>query len=156
MGLQENIAREPVSRLELRNPVLATAQETVRNCIAKMRTQKLGCTVIVDGEKKPIGMLTEGMLTRMVAQQQIFLDDPVSEHMTTQWPWVQLTDPISEVLSAMEIKNTRFLCVLDEEGRIVGLTGQRGLMEYVVEHFPEQVMVQRLGCTPYLQEREGA
>ena len=75
--------------------------------------------------------------------------------MAKQWPWVQTSDPIVDVLEAMLTKNVRFLCVVDEEGRVVGLTGQKGLMEYVAEHFPGQVMVQRVGCAPYLN-REGA
>ncbi len=56
----------------------------------------------------------------------------------------------------MKIKNVRFLCVVDEDRRVVGLTGQKGLMEYVADHFPRQVMVQRIGCTPFLATREGA
>ena len=67
-----------------------------------------------------------------------------------------MTDPIADVLAALELKNVRFLAVLDEEGRLVGLTGQKGLMEYVADHFPGQVAVQRINCGPFPQEREGA
>ena len=56
----------------------------------------------------------------------------------------------------MQLKNLRFLCVVDENGQVAGLTGQRGLMEYVAEHFPGEVMVQRIGQPPYLSDREGA
>ena len=43
----------------------------------------------------------------------------------------------------------RFLCVLDEDGRTrVALTGQKGLSEYIADHFPQQVMVQRVGGKP--------
>ena len=50
----------------------------------------------------------------------------------------------------------QFVCVTDDEGQIVGVTGQRGIAEYVAESFPQQVAVQRLGCTPWMQQREGA
>ena len=76
--------------------------------------------------------------------------------MAERVPWVKLSDPISDVMEAMQLKNTRILCVVDDKDRVVGLTGQRGLMEYVAEHFPGQVMVQRVGQTPYLADREGA
>ncbi len=56
----------------------------------------------------------------------------------------------------MLLKNVRMLCVVDEQGRVVGLTGQRGLMEYVAEHFPGEVMVQRIGQPSYMSDREGA
>ena len=45
--------------------------------------------------------------------------------------------------------------VTDDDGRVDALTGQKGLMEYVAEHFPKQVMVQRIG-SPVIQDREGA
>jgi hypothetical protein len=50
----------------------------------------------------------------------------------------------------------RFLIVINEHGQLAGLTGQKGLMEYVAEHFPGEVIVQRIGCKPYTEEREGA
>ena len=40
--------------------------------------------------------------------------------------------------------------------RIAGLTGQKGLIEFVADHFPGQVMVQRIGGQPYPSDREGA
>jgi hypothetical protein len=69
---------------------------------------------------------------------------------------VKQSDPIVNVLLAMQAQNVRFVCVLDDEGRAVALTGQKGLMEYIADHFPGQIMVQRIGCAPYIQQREGA
>ena len=84
------------------------------------------------------------------------MNDPLEKHMSDRCPWVRTTDPITDVIEAMELKNTRLLCVVDEKGSVVGVTGQRGIMEYVAEHFPGQVMVQRIGQPPYLSDREGA
>jgi hypothetical protein len=56
----------------------------------------------------------------------------------------------------MQTKNLRFVVVTDEDGKAIALTGQKGLMEYVAEHFPQQVMVQRVGVKPYSSQREGA
>ncbi|NIP85141.1 MAG: CBS domain-containing protein [Planctomycetales bacterium] len=156
MGLQENMQQEPVSRLALRDPVTATAETPLREAIGRMRDQGLGCTVVVDEEGKPVGMFTESMLTQLLAQEAANMDDAVARHMAHQWPWVHVTDPIVHVLEAMELKNVRFLCVVDADGRLIGLTGQKGLMEYVADHFPGQVMVQRIGGKPYPQDREGA
>jgi CBS domain-containing protein len=156
MGLPENIQNEPVSRLALRQPVTASLDETIRDTVEKMRQKKLGCVIAIDEERKPLGMFTECMLTQLMAHDPAALDQPLKEHITERWPWVKLTDPISYVLEAMNVKNVRFLCVIDEDGRLAGLAGQKGLMEYVAEYFPEQVMVQRIGGTPYTHEREGA
>lgn len=156
MGLHENLHTEPVSKLALREPVTVAPQATLREAIEQMRTGKLGCAVVIDADRKPRGIFTESMLTQLLSQGPAPLDEPVEQHMAERWPRVRLTDPIEDVLDALHLKNIRFLCVVDGDDRLVGLTGQKGLMEYVADHFPGQVMVQRIGGTPFPVPREGA
>ena len=102
-------------------------------------------------------MFTESTLTQLLVQNgSQAIEEPIEAHMTQPCPWVKLTDPITYVLDAMQLKNLRFLCVVDAEGCLVGLTGQKGLIEFVADHFPGQIMVQRIGGKPYPAEREGA
>jgi CBS domain-containing protein len=96
------------------------------------------------------------MLTQLLVQDHRFVEDRLANHMARQWPHVKLTDPIESVLDALNLKNVRFLCVVDDADRLVGLTGQKGLMEYVADHFPLRVMVQRIGEPASFHEREGA
>jgi len=156
MGLEDNIRSEPVSRLALREPVTASAETTIRDSVRLMRAKKLGCVILVDDEQHPQGMFTESMLTQLLVRKPAALDDPIRDHASQQWPWVKLTDKVADVLNALETKGVRFLAVVDESGRLAGLTGQKGLMEYVAEHFPGEVMVQRIGGKPYTESREGA
>jgi len=156
MGLYENIRNEPVSRLALREPVVVGREATVRDAVSRMREQKLGCAIVVDDERKPVGLFAESKLTRLLSDTPAAVYDPILEHHDPQWPTVKASEPISRVLSALELDNVRFLIVVDNQGRLAGLTGQKGLMEYVAEHFPRQVIVQRIGGKPYPAEREGA
>lgn len=156
MGLQENMRHEPVSRLHLREPVFAKPEETVRDAVLRMRARQLGCVYVLDDEGQAIGMFSESMLNRLLVTNPRALDDPLRRHMSEYWCCVKVTDPIVKILTAMQARNVRFVCVQDSEGRVVGLSGQKGLMEYVADHFPKQVMVQRIGCAPYTQNREGA
>ena len=156
MGLQENLLNEQVSRLALRKPITVSPNDSIRVAIEQMRKGKLGCVVVVDEALKPLGVFTESMLTQLLVQYPAALEEPLKDHLSERWPWVSLTDKVADVLEAMQAKNVRFLCVLDKDGVLVGLTGQKGLMEYVAEHFPGQVMVQRIAGTGYSHEREGA
>lgn len=155
MGLFENMQNEPVTRLAVREPVLCRPDESVRVAVWRMRERGLGCVIVVDNGRKPIGMLTESMITQLLVHEPAALDGPLRACMSETWPWVKQTDPIALVLEAMQAKNIRFICVVDDEGRVAGLTGQKGLMEYIAEHFPQQVMVQRVGSPPF-SDREGA
>lgn len=156
MGLYENIRSEKVSSLALRNPVVVKETATIREAVEEMRHGKLGCVIILDNKKVPQGLFSESELTRLLSQNPNVIDEPIANFVNKVWPGVQITDPISRVLEALESHNVRFLIVVDEKGQLVGLTGQKGLMEYVAEHFHGQVNVQRIGGNPYPVEREGA
>lgn len=156
MGLQENFQNELVSELELREPVTVHRGDDLRKVVTAMRGRKLGCAIVVDDDRKPIGIFTESMLTEMLTHATADMDSPIEKSMAVRCPWVRITDPISDVLEAMQMKNIRMLCVVDQSDHVVGLTGQRGVMEYIAEHFPGQVTVQRVGQPPSLTEREGA
>ena len=156
MGLQENFRKETVKQLEIRKPVTVQLDATVRDAVSEMRDQNIGCAIVVDGDRKPIGIFTESMFTELLLHGAQTIDDSIEKHMAARCPWVRMSDPIGNVLDAMQLKNVRMLCVVDDDDRVVGVTGQRGLMEYIAEHFPGEVMVQRIGETPYLSDREGA
>ena len=156
MGLQENFKSDRIDQLNLREPVTVLRSASIRDAVKLMREKDIGCAIVVDGDRKPIGIFTESMLTETLAHRPGTMDESIEKHMADRCPWVRTTDPVSELLEAMQLKNIRLVCVVDEQDRVVGLTGQRGLMEYVAEHFPGQVMVQRVGLPPYYSEREGA
>lgn len=156
MGLKENMRSDPVSRLNLRDPVVASENASIREGIQRMRERGLGCVIVIDDQRRPLGILNEAMLRQMLSVNPAVVDAPIREYMSTSARWVRLTDPVVQVLRAMQNENTRFVVVIDDDGRLAGLTGQKGLMEYVAEHFPEQVTVQRISHTTHFAQREGA
>ncbi len=157
MGLKENLQSETVSKLPCREAVLIQPEATVRQAVEILQAKKLGCAVVVDAEGKPLGVFTERTLIDLLLQQP---DDPgqllVRDHLEAEWFCVQSSDPIGTVLDLVQNRGARFICELDEQGRVKGLTGQKGLSEYIADHFPEQVMVQRIGGQPGMETREGA
>ena len=156
MGLIEGLKRDTVEKLALRKAITVDASTTVRQTVEKMREEGLGCAIIVDTNQKPTGVFTEAMLRRLLVNSPEFVEGKIQAVMAEHFPWVQTTDTVDMVLDAMELKNTRFVVVVDSDGKVCGLTGQKGLMEYVAEYFPGEVMVQRIGTKPYPSSREGA
>jgi len=156
MELLEGLKTETVDKLTLRTPVTVDPSATVREAVQKMRAGKLGCAIVAGKDQKPVGIFTEAMLRHLLVSSPADLDSKVESAMAETYPWVNTTDTIELVLDAMENKNTRFVAVVDADGKVVGLTGQKGLMEYIAEYFPGEVMVQRIGSKPYPSSREGA
>lgn len=156
MGLYENMHSETVSRLSLRDPVALGEHGTIGDAIIAMRRRKLGCAIVVDEQRMPLGLFSESELTRLLNENSDIINEPLVGFIKRDWPTIKLSDPIARVLDALESHNVRFLIVVGERGELVGLTGQKGLMEYVADHFPGQVIVQRIGGNPFIVEREGA
>ena len=90
-------------------------------------------------------LATEGNLNAPV--RSIMIPDPVS---------LTPKDSLAEAISLMSGRGFRQLPVVDAEGRILGVLTARGILHYLVEHFPK--VVYTLPPAPHhrTQEREGA
>ena len=144
MGLREKLQVEPVSKLNIRAPLTVGPSVTLREAILKMRRRGLGCVIVVGTDKKPVGVFTEAMLRHLLLRTPQFAEQPIRGHMATTFAWVKESDPVGLVVDAMDAKNIRFVVVVDEEGKVTGLTGQKGIMEYVAEQFHREVVSHRV------------
>ena len=156
MGLYENMQTDSISRLALREAITISPELSVRDAVLRMREKQLGCVIVVDADNKPLGMFTEAMLRRLLIDDRLALDDSVQNRMSKDYPCAKTSDPVVTILEAMQAENHRFVCVVDDSGQVVGLTGQKGLMEFIAEHFPQVVLTQRAGVDPPHSHREGA
>lgn len=156
MTLRENIMTETVVELALRTLVTIKPTDTVRQVCQAMREQKLGAALIVDDAGKPVGMFNEKLLISLLYRKPEGYDEPVSYHMTTNLVCVKQSDKIAELIATMQQRKLRWICVVDDQGKAVALTGLRGVMEYVVEHFPRSVLGHPIRSKLSINEREGA
>ena len=156
MTFRDDLNQDTVSSLQLREAIVIQPETSVSDAVALMRGKSLGCAVIVDQGGTPRGFFTEQSLLVAILQHDSLDDQLVSSFVDPDFITVQSSDPISHVWEAVRSTGSRFICVTDDEGNLIGVTGQRGLAEYVAEYFPQQVSVQRVGSTPWMQNREGA
>jgi CBS domain-containing protein len=157
MGLRENLLHEQVKDLPLREAITLDAAASVTGALERMREKHLGCVIVVDDAGKPQGMFTEQTLIELLLREAVPWDSlRIGDCLDKEWFAVPATASVCEVLQLIRVRGARFVCVVDAEGRAVGLTGQKGLSEYIADHFPRQVLVQRLGGKPGLETREGA
>ena len=156
MGFRDDLEHEPVSSLQLREAIIVRPTTPVRDAVALMQAKSLGCAVIVEYGGMPSGIFTEQSLVKVLMQGASLDDRPVGDFVDPGFLSLKASDPISRVWDAILEDGLRFICVTDDDGKLKGITGQRGIAEYVAEYFPQQIVVQRLGSTPWMQHREGA
>lgn len=142
MGLKQQLKTAIVKQMNLRPPVTISKSASVRDAVEAMRQAKLGCIIAVDEDEKAVGIFTEGMLRQGLNESVGLLDQPLADQIVARLPWVLPTDEVQMVLEAMEEHNIRFIAVLDAERHVVGITGQKTMMEFVAEVFPHEVMTQ--------------
>jgi len=156
MSFRKELADEKVGSLPLRDAIAVDGHTVVRAAVALMRSHGLGCTVIVDHHCRPAGIFTEQSVIRMLVQGVCLDTTPVSQFCDPHFFVLRTDDPIEKAWEAVTRSGARFLCVTDKSGELIGLTGQRGLSEYLCDTYSQQVTVQRLGSAPWMLQREGA
>ncbi len=156
MTLHKELADFTIGSLTLRTPVTVQSGTTLRVAVAQMRAQQLGCAVLVDDDRHPVGIFTEQTLLKALVNGTALDSATVDDFQDPAFLTVTASDPVADIWNAVIGDGVRFVCVTDAAGELVGLTGQRGLAEHISECCPQQVMVQRLGGQSVMQEREGA
>jgi CBS domain-containing protein len=156
MSLKQQILSDPISEIPLRPALTLPRSATVGQAVDLMRGAKLGCVFVVNQKDEPIGKFTERLLIHLLLTHPRALDEKIGDHMAKSWAPIQRVEPIARLIDLMQGLDLRFVCVVDDHGRVNALTGQKGLMEYIAERCPRQVKVSRVGSHPYMIQREGA
>lgn len=99
----------------------ANARASVQELAEQMRREGLGCLVIVDAKRHPVGIVTDRDLAqRVVAAGRRAKETTAESVMSQPLATVAPTDTIEVVVGRMRAQGIRRVPVVDE-GRVVGL-----------------------------------
>lgn len=100
---------------------------TMRECIVPL-AEKRGTVPVLDADRRVVGVITAGDLTRLMERDAEFLATPVTQVMTRS-PRIASRDQLaSAAVFQMEKHGIMALPVVDEEGRLVGVVHLHDLM----------------------------
>lgn len=156
MGLRDTMLHEPVSRLDIAPGILAPPDLPVREAMRLMRERDEGCVVVIDEQGQPQGKFTEHQLADLLANRPNSLDDEVRQHMRRAWAVMSQNDPIVTLIHKLQDYRLRWVIVVDDDGKAIGVIGQHALMAYLAERFPRAVKVQPMETNVAIEAREGA
>lgn len=107
-----------------------SADKSITECAAQMRSEHVGSLVIVDAEQKPIGMITDrDIAIEVVALQKDAINTKVSDVMTTPVVTAQFDESMVVALARMREFGIRRLPIVDHEGKLVGVISNSNLVE---------------------------
>lgn len=137
---------------EFRNKSPAFAlrgEEMVETAVKTMAEKNIGSVVVVDGDGKVCGIVTErDLLRRLLGGKLDQSKTPLSAIMTAEPHVASIEDEHFDWLRLMSNKRFRHLPVVDDEGRLVNLMSQG---DFVSHSWPELISMLRGKATETIQ-----
>ena len=135
--LDQHMIREPIRYLKPRPPVTLPPTATVAEAIAVMREHRIGCVLVVEGERLA-GIITERDLLLKLDRDD--LTPPIRDFMTSDPEVLAPEDPIVYALNKMSVGGFRHVPLVDAEHRPVGIVSVKDIVDYIVDFFPNDVL----------------
>ena len=125
-----------VGRICCRRVDFADPGESVRAAAQRMTAKDVGTLLVVDGARRPLGILSErDVVVRVLALGR----DPelvtVGEAMTYGPVTVREDSPVERAFERMRAHGVRRLPVVAADGRLVGVLGVDDVLDLLVEEF---------------------
>ncbi len=136
---KETFWSEPISKVDLQRPAVASTGTPIVEAVKEMKYNQIGCVLVVDAKQKLIGILSNGDLMHDFVGSTLPGETPVDTIMTKE-PFSGT--PELTVQDALEIFHSnpfRHMPILNGD-KIEGILSIRGLMAFISEHLPLEVL----------------
>ena len=111
-----------------KGPSTCTRETPLQNVARTMADEDCGAVPVVDGEGRPVGVVTDRDITiRLVAQGQNPVEKTVADAMTDGAVTVSPSTDVDEAATTMKDRQVRRLVVVDDSGAVVGVFAQADL-----------------------------
>ena len=131
---------QPIRALPLRAPLCLDGGRPVSEAIEMMRGNHNGSVLVTDGGKL-VGIFTERDVLNKLALGELNPSEvPLSDLMHRGPETLRPDAPMVYALNVMSLGGFRHVPLVDEEGRPVGIVSVRDIVNYLVDHFPDEVL----------------
>ncbi len=140
-AIDERLFREPIKILHLRaGRVAVPLGTTIGQAARVMKERRIGCVLVEDGGKV-VGIFTErDILTKLVGTGYDPAKVQVDGVMTRDPETLTPDDPIAFAMQIMSVGGFRHVPLVDADRRPVGILSVKDIVDYLVEHFPREVL----------------
>lgn len=154
MSFHLSLNTEPVTAAYPTQPLLVGPDATVGEVLRLIKNQRVGSAIICEDER-PAGIFTErDALEWMAACKST--DIPISELMSSNLETLQADATVGEVIQQMSAGHYRRMPILGTDGVTQGLANVKGIIHYLVDHFPQTIYTLPPVPDRAPSEREGA
>jgi CBS domain-containing protein len=126
-ALSEQSLEAPLASLLRRPPVHCAAQTPLAQALATMQSQRLGCMLVTDEGRRPLGILTRGDVLGRVTLAGVGLDTPIGQVMVQPVHTLHAEQTAEDAALLMSRHHLRHVPVVNAQGELVGLVSERDL-----------------------------
>lgn len=137
MDFQLSLENEGVASAYPDQPLAATPEDSVGNVLQLLRAQRTGAVLICDGPQL-VGIFTERDALKMMAGGTD-LSTPVRDVMSRDPATIASSASVGQAIRMMAEGGYRHLPIVDQNHQPTGVLAARGIVHYLVDHFPETV-----------------
>jgi len=154
VSFQLSLSTEPVTAAYPDEPLFVAPDAALSEVLQLLRAQNTG-RVLVCEEGRLVGIFTERDALRLMAAGDD-LSQPVSQVMSRDPISIAADKSVGEAIKIMSQGGYRQLPILGSDGTPTGLATVYGIVQYLVDHFPQTIytLPPEPGSVP--SEREGA
>jgi CBS domain-containing protein len=116
-----------LGKLIKKEPVFVTAETPTRAALERMNELRLGCMVVVDGDRRPVGVVTQSDLLPRVILAGFDLARPIGELMTANPHQLPGAASAYDAAREMATHGVRHLLVVDSDSILKGVVSERDL-----------------------------
>ncbi len=132
--LHKLILKDPLSQLNLPEPITLRETDTVAEAVREMREHRYGSVLILDDEGKLSGIFTErDVLSRVEVGEQSLGKVLLATVMTPSPHSLHEDDTIALALNHMSVGDYRHVPIV-RDGKPIGFCSIRGILRYIAEN----------------------
>jgi CBS domain-containing protein len=145
---------EPVTAAYPNDPLLVSPDSKVGDVLQLLRANRAG-SVLVCEESRLLGIFTERDALRWMASGQsneVAIESLMSRDLQT----LDEQATVADAIRLMAQGGYRRLPIVSPEGKPTGVSSVRGIVHYLVDHFPQTIYTLPPQPNSVTSEREGA
>jgi CBS domain-containing protein len=137
VDFQLSLHRDTVSSANPDGPLATAAEASIASVMQLLKMQRNGAALVYEGDKLA-GIFTERDALKLM-RQRADLSRPVREVMSKSPVTISPSSTVGDAIQQMSSGGYRSLPIVDEKGQATGVVAVRGIVHYLVEHFPATI-----------------
>lgn len=132
-----SLSTDPVTQAFPDQPLAVSGDASVGDVLQLMRAERASCALICEGDQL-VGIFTERDALKWMAAGDS-AGRSIRELMSPEPLHLSAKSSVGEAIERMSEGGYRHLPILDASGAPQGVVAVRGIVHYLVEHFPDTI-----------------